>query len=95
MSHLRDPAIRADIERRLGRIEGQIKALRRDAADGSDDAPPCDAVLGQITAIQGALNAVAARIVDENLVACVEADPHESREHALEVLRQAVRLLAR
>jgi DNA-binding FrmR family transcriptional regulator len=98
MSHVHEADLRAELERRLLRVEGQVKALRNGLGDELPDNGkplPCDAVLGQISAIQGALNAVAARIVDDSLVACVMSDEQENREHALGVLREAVRLLAR
>ncbi len=64
-----DKEHKADILRRLRRVEGQVRGLHR-MVDGDAD---CIDVLTQISAVSKALRAVAVELVDDHLDQCVRA----------------------
>lgn len=61
------PAERKDIDTRLARIEGHVKAIRSMLAAGED----CDALLVQASAVKSAMNGVLEKLVEAHLNCCV------------------------
>ncbi len=65
------------IDRRLARIEGQVRGLRRQVESGSY----CCDVLNQIGAVSSALNQVAAAVASQHVRHCIaghaDGDGHE------------------
>lgn len=66
-----DETTRADVRRRLQRIEGQVRGLERMV----EEARPCDDVLTQIMAVRNALDQVAIHVVRGHVVQCIEGLP--------------------
>jgi len=62
-----DSALKTDVDKRLARIEGQVRGLRRLVAE---DAYCCD-VLNQISAVTSALNQTAAKLASAHIRHCV------------------------
>lgn len=78
---------RRSVDRRLARIEGQVRGLRRLL---EEDAYCCD-VLNQISAVSSALNQVAAVIAAQHIKQCIIGHGTESahtatKEHSREDL---------
>lgn len=82
-----------DLERRLSRIEGQVRGLKRMV----DDEQYCVDILTQIRAVQAALDRVAIGVLDDHVKGCVAAaagTPQESErlEELVGVLERFVAL---
>ena len=61
------PTERKDIDTRLARIEGHVKAIRSMLAAGED----CDALLVQASAVKSAMNGVLEKLIEAHLNCCV------------------------
>lgn len=72
--NLPDPD-RAEIARRLARIEGHVAAVRRMLDAGED----CDALLIQASAVRSALNGVLVALMEKHLTCCVLPDARAGR----------------
>jgi DNA-binding FrmR family transcriptional regulator len=59
--------VRADVQRRLGRIEGQARGIQRMLDEGRE----CQDVVQQLLALRAAVSRVTAVIVAENLEECL------------------------
>ena len=59
--------VRGDLQRRLGRIEGQARGIQRMLDEGRD----CQEVVQQLLALRAAVSKVTAVIVAENLEECL------------------------
>jgi DNA-binding FrmR family transcriptional regulator len=68
---------RTRIDRRLARIEGQVRGLRKLVAD---DAYCCD-IIAQVSAVSAALNQVSAAIATQHIRHCI-ANRDSSHAHA-------------
>ena len=87
MSHYSDPDVKADLLRRLARVEGHIRALR--AMIGRDE--PCADVLVQVSAVQGALHRVAGMLLEHEVTAYLVEEDAALRSDAIEDLRMTIR----
>jgi len=87
VSHYSDPAVKADLLRRLARVEGHVRALR--AMIDRDE--HCDDVLVQVSAVQGALHRVAGLLLENHVTAYLVEDDAERRSDAIEGLRKTIR----
>jgi CsoR family transcriptional regulator, copper-sensing transcriptional repressor len=67
---------RAEIDRRLARIEGHVAAIRRMLDKGED----CDALLIQTSAVRSALNGVLVGLMEKHLACCVLPDARAGNE---------------
>lgn len=76
---------------RLRRIEGQTRGLQRMVEDDRW----CPDVLGQIAAVQAALDAVAAGLVEDHARHCVIGGPHDEQEERTAELMTAVKRFMR
>ncbi len=76
---------------RLRRIEGQTRGLQRMVEDDRW----CPDVLGQIAAVQAALDAVAAGLVEDHARHCVIGGPEDEQEERTAELMTAVRRFMR
>jgi DNA-binding FrmR family transcriptional regulator len=61
------PSDRKDIDTRLARIEGHVKAIRSMLAAGED----CDALVIQGSAVKAAMNGVLEKLIEAHLNCCV------------------------
>jgi CsoR family transcriptional regulator, copper-sensing transcriptional repressor len=83
-----------DFQRRLRRIEGQVRGLQRMI----DEDTYCIDVLQQIAAVNGALQNVAIGLLDEHIAHCVAAaaasgDEERTREMVTEATQAIARLV--
>lgn len=76
---------------RLRRIEGQTRGLQRMVEDDRW----CPDVLGQIAAVQAALDAVAAGLVEDHARHCVIGGPESEQEERTAELMTAVKRFMR
>jgi CsoR family transcriptional regulator, copper-sensing transcriptional repressor len=85
-------ATKEELERRLSRVEGQIRGIARMV----DEERYCIDVLTQISAAQAALDKVALALLDEHARHCVVDASEEERGEMTEEMMAAVgRLLKR
>ena len=83
---------KAQLVRRLSRIEGQVRGIERMVEDDRY----CIDVLTQISAVQAALDKVALGLLDDHVHNCVErAAPGERPEKSDELVAAVGRLLKR
>jgi DNA-binding FrmR family transcriptional regulator len=82
---------KADIQRRLRRIEGQVRGLQRMV----DEDTYCIDVLTQISAATKALQAVALSLLDDHLRHCVAEALTEGGAGAQEKVAEATAAVAR
>ena len=79
--------VRAEIDRRLARIEGHVAAIRRMLAAGED----CDSLLVQASAVRSALNGVLVSLMEAHVDACViPCSKSGKNEIAIERFRRAL-----
>ena len=89
---LRDRENSTAIDRRLARIEGQIRGIRRMVSEGRY----CIDVLSQVQAVQESLKSTSAALLETHLKSCVDeafASGVPARREA--VLKELVGLVAR
>lgn len=82
---IRDPEVKADLLRRLRRIEGQTRGVARMIEDGRD----CQEVLQQLAAIRSAVYQASLRLMRSFAVECIQASD-KSPQEAVEALIQAL-----
>jgi len=80
-----------DYQKRLRRIEGQVRGLQRLI----DDDTYCIDVLTQISAVTKALQGVAVGLLDEHVRHCVRDAASESPEQADAMIEEATRAIER
>ena len=84
--------IKASVQKRLGRIEGQVRGVQRMVEEDRY----CIEVLTQIAAVQAALDKVALGLVDDHARHCIlGADPVTQAERTEELLHAFGRLVSR
>lgn len=87
----------ASLDRRLARVEGQVRGLRRMIREGSY----CIEVLNQLSAVRAALDQFGARLATAHVESCLLGagqHPHSmdmSREELLEELQRTLSKLMR
>ena len=87
--HELDPAIRAEFQGRLRRIEGQSRGIQRMIDDGRD----CLEIIDQLSAVKAAVNALNVEMVGAFAIHCLRnPEQFTSNEVAVE---QAVKALTR
>jgi DNA-binding FrmR family transcriptional regulator len=79
------------VQKRLRRIEGQVRGIQRMV----DDDKYCIDVLTQISAVTSALQAVALELLDDHLGHCVAGALADGGEAAEEKLAEASAAIAR
>ena len=82
---IQDPEVKADLLRRLRRIEGQARGVARMIEDGRD----CQEILQQLAAIRSAVYQASLRLMRSFAVECIHASD-ESPEEAVEALIRAL-----
>ncbi len=85
MMAIQDPEVKADLLKRLRRIEGQTRGVARMIEDGRD----CQEILQQLAAIRSAVYQASLRLMRSFAVECIHASD-ESPEEAVEALIQAL-----
>ena len=80
-----------DLQKRLRRIEGQVRGLQRMV----DDDRYCIDILDQVSAVTRALHAVALALLDDHLEHCVAEALASGRTDANEKVREASQAIAR
>ena len=84
-------ASKDDLQRRLARIEGQVRGVAKMVADDRY----CIDVLTQIAAIEAALDKVALGLLDDHARVCVLGGEESQREQRTEEMMAAVGRLMR
>jgi CsoR family transcriptional regulator, copper-sensing transcriptional repressor len=85
-------ASKPQLEKRLARIEGQVRGIARMVEDDRY----CIDILTQISAIQAALDKVALGLLDGHAHTCVVgAEPAQQDERTAEMMAAVARLLRR
>ncbi len=83
---------KSTLEKRLNRIEGQVRGIARMIEDDRY----CIDVLTQVSAVQSALDALALRILEQHLHGCVQhAVKSGSGDHAIAEALQVIRKFGR
>jgi len=82
---------KADIQKRLRRIEGQVRGLQRMI----DDDVYCIDVLTQVSAATSALQSVALNLLDDHLHHCVSEAVTSGGSDAIDKLDEASKAIAR
>ena len=90
MSNKLSPEVRENIEKRLHRLEGQVRGVRRMLNEDRD----CPDVLTQLSAIRGAAYQISLLLVENYALHCVQ-DATEDRESADEVITKLVSTLGK
>lgn len=89
---LRDPDLAQVVDKRLARIEGQIRGIRRMVSEGRY----CVDVLRQIQAAQESLKSASGALLEAHLRSCVDEAFESGRPSRKEtVLRELVDLVAK
>ncbi len=73
------PELHQNIDKRLQRLEGQVKGVRRMLEQGRD----CQELLTQLAAIRGAAHQIALRLVEDYALDCVNSPIGEERDEAI------------
>lgn len=88
-----DPAARRALLNRLARVEGHVRAIARMV----EERACADEILLQVAAVKGGLTRIAAKMVEEELAACVEtcmtAGPGETDDRVDRLTRVLAGLL--
>lgn len=71
--------LQQNIDKRLQRLEGQVKGIRRMLEDGRD----CQELLTQLAAIRGAAHQIALRLVEDYALDCVNNPESDSNDEAI------------
>ena len=79
------------VQRRLRRIEGQVRGLQRMV----DDDRYCINVLEQVAAVTKALQSVALQLLDDHLAHCVADAVHDGGDEASVKISEASAAIAR
>ena len=79
------------VQRRLRRIEGQVRGLQRMV----DDDRYCINVLEQVAAVTKALQSVALQLLDDHLAHCVADAVHDGGDEASAKISEASAAIAR
>ena len=79
------------VQRRLPRIEGQVRGLQRMV----DEDRYCINVLEQVAAVTKALQSVALQLLDDHLAHCVAAAVHDGDDEASAKISEASAAIAR
>lgn len=86
---IQDPEIKADLLRRLRRLEGQARGVARMIEDGRD----CQEILQQLAAIRAAAHQTSLRVVRSYAFECMQSTDMSPQEMA-EALVQALSRVA-
>lgn len=89
MTAIQDPEVKADLVRRLRRIEGQARGVARMIDEERD----CQEVLQQLSAIRAAIHQASLQLMRSFAVECVRTS-EGSPEEAIETLIQALSRLS-
>jgi CsoR family transcriptional regulator, copper-sensing transcriptional repressor len=85
-------ASKADLQRRLARIEGQVRGIGKMVLEDRY----CIDILTQIAAVQAALDRVALGLLDDHARSCLsDVEEGERQERAEEMMAAVGRLLRR
>lgn len=86
---IQDPEIKADLLRRLRRLEGQARGVARMIEEGRD----CQEILQQLAAIRAAAHQTSLRVVRSYAFECMQS-PDMSPQEMAEALVQALSRVA-
>ncbi len=86
-----DETIRKDLQVRLSRIAGQVKALQTMLERHES----CNDILVQLSAVKSALNQVTIKLLEGHLESCVARCLQEGDERELQELKDALSLVLR
>ncbi len=86
-----DETIQKDLQVRLSRIAGQVKALQTMLERHES----CNDILVQLSAVKSALNQVTIKLLEGHLESCVARCLQEGDERELQELKDALSLVLR
>jgi DNA-binding FrmR family transcriptional regulator len=85
----RNTSEKADLIKRLNRVEGQVRGVRKMVEDDRY----CVDIVTQISAIQAALNAFNKELLARHIKSCVADDIREGNEEAVDELCELLKKL--
>ncbi len=86
-----DEAVQKDLQARLSRIAGQVKALQ----GMLERHESCNDILVQLSAVKSALNQVTIKLLEGHMESCVARCLQEGDERELQQLKDALSLVLR
>jgi len=86
-----DEAVQKDLQARLSRIAGQVKALQ----EMIERHESCNDILVQLSAVKSALNQVTIKLLEGHIESCVTRCLREGDERELQELKDALSLVLR
>lgn len=86
-----DEAVQKDLQARLSRIGGQVKALQ----EMLERHESCNDILVQLAAVKSALNQVTIKLLEGHMESCVARCLQEGDERELQELKDALSLVLR
>jgi DNA-binding FrmR family transcriptional regulator len=85
------PEIKADLSKRLGRIEGQVRGLSRMIAEDRD----CREVVQQFTAVRSALQSASLNFMRTYICDCLEQDQSALPNQGADIIVELIDLLGK
>jgi DNA-binding FrmR family transcriptional regulator len=86
-----DEAVQKDLQARLSRIAGQVKALQ----EMLERHESCNDILVQLSAVKSALNQVTIKLLEGHMESCVARCLREGGERELQEFKDALSLVLR
>jgi DNA-binding FrmR family transcriptional regulator len=86
-----DEAVQKDLQARLSRIAGQVKALQ----EMLERHESCNDILVQLSAVKSALNQVTIKLLEGHMESCVARCLREGDERELQEFKDALSLVLR
>jgi DNA-binding FrmR family transcriptional regulator len=86
-----DEAVQKDLQARLSRIAGQVKALQ----EMLERHQSCNDILVQLSAVKSALNQVTIKLLEGHMESCVVRCLREGDERELQEFKDALSLVLR
>lgn len=86
-----DEAVQKDLQERLSRIAGQVKAIQ----SMLERHESCNDILVQLSAVKSALNQVTIKLLEGHMESCVTRCLREGNERELQELKDALSLVLR
>ena len=83
--------LKSDIDKRISKIEGQIRGIRKMISEDKY----CDDVLNQITSAQSALNSVRIMLLENHINSCVTEQLAEGDKSVIDELMKTIARMVR
>jgi DNA-binding FrmR family transcriptional regulator len=83
--------LKKDFEKRLNRIEGQIRGVKRMISENVY----CDDILTQISAIQSAMSSVAQKLLEAHMKSCVVEQIKNNNTEVIDELMKTIKRMTK